>query len=156
MWYACGSTNTNLTGYGATIVLHRFPHNPQEVKDVRDFLAALPPASPEQIEQCRKDREAYAAKHAGKHPLQVAHDEFEEGLNVSMGVKGWKLKDIPFTVDTFWDQLLDILGDDNVKVISLNTRTHNGEQSRRGSLLVAPEGMRRLTKHVNEKKEAPH
>lgn len=123
--------------------------------EITEWLKSLPPLTPEQREANRRENEEYErrVKEAGG-PLELLHKEMEEQYNKSMGVEGWSYRDIPWTLESFWDELINVIDPVNIKIITLAGRESEQGIYRRGSLLVSPEGMERIRKYAEEKKEA--
>jgi hypothetical protein len=120
--------------------MNRFPHDPNGVKDIRDFLAQMPGSEPE-------------------HPLdatvtlETVKADYERAMNVANNVRGWKVIEVPFIGDDFWNELIGVLGSDNMKVVVMTTRGRAEDLTRRGTILISPEGCKRLKEHVEKKKE---
>lgn len=71
---------------------------------------------------------------------------------------GWIYRDIARTTPALWDELMGILGEENVVVLVRSNGWSNstGEEIwRRGQVLVSPKGVERATAFAASRKTAP-
>lgn len=59
---------------------------------------------------------------------------------------GWVYRDLPRMAPEYFDELINLIGDENIVWLSLA----NYGSSKRGQMLISPEGMERLRNRVKE------
>lgn len=129
-----------------------------ESRDTAEWLAehqrkwnALTPEEQEEIravnlsERKRQDQEIEAA--GGIHAWM--HQQEELAMQKMMGVD-WALRDIPWLPYDDYCKFLNILGEDNVLIISGSVMQRSGQEMARASVLISPEGLENARKSLEE------
>lgn len=73
----------------------------------------------------------------------------EDNFRKILSLEDWVYRDIPWITDEFFHELIDIVGEDNIRIISGSTRSINGVTSRRCSCMLSPEAIERLKNASN-------
>ena len=80
------------------------------------------------------------------------HKATEEAMNEAFKVTGWHYRDINWMKVSDFDQMLEIFGVDNYKVITSTVRDDwEGGPFRRGQYLISPQGMENLKDWNNKR-----
>ena len=70
------------------------------------------------------------------------HNATEEAMNEAFKTTGWFYRDINWMTLPYFDQMLEIIGEDNYKIITGTVRSDwEGGPFRRGQVLISPQGM---------------
>lgn len=73
------------------------------------------------------------------------HNATEEAMNEAFKTTGWHYRDINWMKVSDFDQMLEIFGEDNYKVIAGTVRDDwEGGPFRRGQFLISPQGMENI------------
>ena len=85
------------------------------------------------------------------------HKIMEEHFQEEFDAPGWEMHDTPTMDITFWNELVRIVGSENIKVISgsrmqRNEGVHRVADTFRCTFMISPEGKKRL-KDVEEQAE---
>lgn len=81
----------------------------------------------------------------------------EAAMRKSMNVPEHVYRDIPWCAVKYWNELINTIGDDNIKVIAMSqmARGPDKEICRRGQFMISPQGMANLGAYIaKNKKEA--
>ena len=82
--------------------------------------------------------------------VDTMHEIMESHFQEEYGIPDWKYREIPWMTIEFWDQLIDMIGKENIKVISGSRRqgVMNGNKvdTWRCSCMISPEGMKNLAR----------
>lgn len=77
--------------------------------------------------------------------LREAHQAMEDEFNRVFNVEGWTLRDIPWMTQPLWDQFIDMVQEDNLKIGTMSTREDwEGGPFARGMVLISPQGMENI------------
>ena len=84
------------------------------------------------------------------------HNATEEAMNEAFETTGWFYRDINWTTLPYFDQMLEMFGVDNYKIIISSVRDDwEGGPFRRGQFLISPQGMQNVNKYLEERTRMP-
>ena len=87
-----------------------------------------------------------------KELMMSMHNAIEEAMQERLEAPGWVYRDITWTRSDLWNKLLtEIIGVENIRMISGSERVWGEEVYIRGSMLIAPAGMERLRVYNEER-----
>lgn len=77
-------------------------------------------------------------------PFDQYINDMQERMNVP---SDWEYRPIPWMRNDFFDKLMDIIGDDNMRFLSSITRRIDGDMCTRASIFVSPQGIDNIRKY---------
>ena len=85
------------------------------------------------------------------------YKDTEEAMNAAFKTTGWSYRDINWMPVSYFDELFEILGHDNYKIIISSVRDDwEGGPFRRGQFLISPQGMQNVkNKYLEERTRMP-
>jgi hypothetical protein len=85
-------------------------------------------------------------------PFEQYVDDLAHHLNIP---EGWVYRPIPFMRNDFFDKMINIIGDDNMRFMASMTKRIDGDMCTRASIFVSPQGMERIATYNKLREPIP-
>lgn len=69
---------------------------------------------------------------------------------------GWQYRDVPPMLPELWKELMDIIGEGNVRLLTFAERTYKGDDRVyvRGQMFISPAGLKNAEEHAAARRAA--
>jgi hypothetical protein len=81
-----------------------------------------------------------------KDPNSIMEDHMRE----TMGLPDWSFREIPWTSDHLFQEFVSVIGDDNIRFMTISSRKQDDLVFTRASALISPDGMENLKQFISQ------